>query len=54
MRPPPSPQYTCKAYREEMLLLTLERRLCRPGLPETEKAAIQQEIDALKKKMKMD
>ena len=32
----------------------LERRLCQPGLPETEKTAIQQEIDALKKKMKMD
>jgi len=54
MRPPPSPQYTCKAYREEMLLLMLERRLCLPDLPDTETAAIQQEIDALKKKMKMD
>ena len=51
---PPSSQYTCKEYREEMLLLTLRRQLHREGLSEAEKERIRQEIDALKKKMKMD
>lgn len=37
-----------------MLLLTLQRQLCRDGLSEAEKTRLRQEIDALKKKMKMD
>ncbi|NNG00494.1 MAG: hypothetical protein HKM93_13995 [Desulfobacteraceae bacterium] len=46
--------YTCKAYREEMILVGLRKRLNDDGLTEAEKASIKSEIKALEKKMGLD
>lgn len=48
----PSP-YTCNDYRAEMILLSLERRLHQPGLPEKEKKEINEEIEKIKAEMGM-
>ena len=46
-------RYTCNEYREEMLLLSLRRRLADPSLPAAEKEALQKEIQELEKQMGM-
>ena len=47
-------RYTCAQYREEMLLLSLERRLNDPGLSDEERARLLSEITALRRRMDMD
>ncbi|MBW2005395.1 MAG: hypothetical protein JRI72_12480 [Deltaproteobacteria bacterium] len=47
-------KYTCVAYRSEMTLLGLKRRLEEENLSEEEKALILQEIEELEKAMKMN
>ncbi len=47
-------KYTCTEYREEMILLSLKRRLNDPGLAPDEKAQIEEEIRKLEAKMGMD
>ncbi len=42
-------KYTCKDYREEMILLGLKRRLYRPDLTEEERTEILKEIEAIEK-----
>ena len=46
--------YTCNEYREEMLLLGLNRRLAQKHLPAAEKEKIRQEIARLEAAMEMD
>jgi len=46
---PAQNQYTCKDYREEMILLSLTRRLQDPGLLEEERTEILQEIIKVEK-----
>ncbi len=46
-------RYTCAQYREEMLLLSLERRLADPGLSEEERAELAAEIERLRRRMNM-
>ena len=48
------PKYTCKEYREEMILVGLTNRLKQENLSEEEKKAIQLEIEKLKKSMQLD
>ncbi len=48
------PKYTCKEYREEMILVGLTNRLKQENLSEEERKAIQSEIEALKKAMQLD
>jgi len=47
-------EYTCKDYRTEMLLLSLERRLHQENLSEAEKKAILSEIQKIRKTMGLD
>lgn len=49
----PSP-YTCNDYRAEMILLSLEKRLHRPGLEEEEKLALEAEIKKVRAQMGME
>ncbi len=46
--------YTCAEYREEMILLGLQRRLNQPDLTEAEKRGIEGEIRGLKSRMGME
>ena len=46
--------YTCNDYREEMILLGLQRRLKNPDLTDEEKKAIQAEIKKIEKLMDME
>ncbi|GAB6096487.1 hypothetical protein JCM14469_27400 [Desulfatiferula olefinivorans] len=46
-----SSTYTCSDYREEMILLGLQRRLNRGNLTEQEKKDILKEIEAVEKQM---
>ena len=48
------PKYTCKEYREEMILVGLTNSLKQDNLSEEEKKAIQLEIEKLKKSMQLD
>ncbi len=50
----PAQPYTCADYREEMMLLGLQRRLNRPDLEEAEKRDIQEAIRRLKSRMGLD
>jgi hypothetical protein len=50
----PAGTYTCKEYRQEMILLGLKRQLEDPGLPETRRMHIVEEIRELKRQMGMD
>lgn len=50
---PPSKNYTCNDYREEMRLLGLKKRLLVEDLPESEKRELLAEIALLEKKMGM-
>lgn len=47
-------KYTCREYREEMLLLGLKRRLAQKDLSEEERKAIIEEIQKLESAMEMD
>jgi len=48
------PQYTCKDYREEMILVGLATRLEQENLSEEERRAIQVEIEKLKESMHLE
>ena len=43
--------YTCNEYREEMVLLGLQRRVNHPHVTPEEKKALQEEIRLLEEKM---
>ena len=49
-----SPNYTCNDYREEMILLGLQKQLAKPGLTPDEKARLLEEIAKVEKKMGLD
>ena len=51
--PAPTP-YTCSEYREEMLLLSLRRRLHAESLTEEERAELRRQIRDLEASMGMD
>jgi hypothetical protein len=46
--------YTCRQYREEMILLGLRKRLNVPELSERERQTIEKEIRRLEAQMGMD
>ncbi len=46
-----TPAYTCADYREEMILLSLHRRLEDPGVSAKEKLAIRARIQELEKSL---
>ncbi len=46
-------KYTCNDYREEMILLGLQKRLNRPDLTEAERQEIIREIREVEKQMGM-
>lgn len=48
------PRYTCREYREEMILLGLQKQLARPGLALEEKKVILGEIARVEKEMGLD
>jgi len=50
---PSETRYTCKEYREEMMLLNLQRRLYESDLSEEEKMRLEESIDRLKEAMGM-
>lgn len=43
--------YSCNDYREEMILLGLQKRLHQPGLTEEERHKIIKEIEKVEKQM---
>jgi len=47
----PAPRYTCTEYREEMILLGLQKRLSSPGLSAEEKESLIKEIERVEKEM---
>lgn len=47
-------KYTCTQYREEMMLLSLQRQLNRKDLTESERKEIEEKIRELKAQMDMD
>lgn len=47
-------RYTCREYREEMLLLGLRRRLAADDLSESEKQALIKQIRQLEDSMQMN
>ena len=50
----PSGKYTCREYREEMLLLGMKRQLEDPALPDAEKQRLIEKIRELERQMGMD
>lgn len=46
--------YTCNDYREEMILLGLQRQLAKPGLPPEERERLLKEIARVEKQMGLD
>jgi hypothetical protein len=46
--------YTCRQYRDEMILLGLRKRLSDPALTEDERQAIEKEILCLEAQMGME
>jgi hypothetical protein len=46
--------YTCRHYREEMVLLGLKKRLSDPALTDRERTAIEREIRRLEAQMGME
>jgi len=46
--------YTCQEYREEMILLALQKKLSAPDLPPEEKDQLLAEIAAVEARMGMD
>ena len=49
-----SGRYTCQDYRQEMILLGLQRRLNEPGLSDEERRNIREEIQKLELEMSFD
>ncbi|MGB5617310.1 MAG: hypothetical protein PVG81_08895 [Desulfobacterales bacterium] len=47
-------RYTCRQYREEMILLGLRKRLNAPELSDRERATIEREIRRLEAQMGME
>ena len=47
-------KYTCNEYREEMILLGLQKKLTSPGLTEEEKEELNKEIKEITKLMDME
>jgi len=47
-------QYTCNEYREEMILLGLQKRLASQGLTQEEKESLLKEIAKVEKQMGLD
>jgi len=55
MENPKSPgKYTCNEYREEMILLGLQKRLSSAGLTPEEKESLLKEIAMVEKQMGID
>jgi len=52
--PKTSGQYTCNEYREEMILLGLQKRLSLEGLTPEEKESLLKEIAKVEKQMGID
>lgn len=50
----PTGAYTCQEYREEMILLSLQKKLAAPDLPPEEKQRILEEIAEVEARMGMD
>jgi hypothetical protein len=50
----PTGAYTCREYREEMILLALQKKLAAPDLTPEEKQRILEEIAEVKTRMGMD
>ncbi len=50
----PTGTYTCREYREEMILLALQKKLAAPDLPSEEKQRILREIAEVEARMGMD
>lgn len=50
-RPAQPGKYTCNEYREEMILLGLQKRLANPDLSKEEKEAILKEIARVEEQM---
>ncbi|MEH0018608.1 MAG: hypothetical protein V6Z89_03090 [Desulfobacter sp.] len=46
--------YTCNDYREEMILLGLQRQLAKPGLAPEERERLLKEIARVEKQMGLD
>lgn len=49
--PPDKQRYTCNEYRQEMILVALQRSLMNPELTGEERARIEKEISELEKAM---
>ncbi len=47
-------KYTCNEYREEMILLGLQKQVARQDLTETEKENLLRQIDRVEKQMGLD
>lgn len=48
---PPGNTYTCKEYRDEMILVGLQRALNKPGISEEERQKLLDELEKLEEKM---
>ena len=48
------PQYTCREYRQEMLLMGLRRQLLKENLSDADRKRLLDEIRRLEKQMEMD
>ena len=46
-----APRYTCLEYREEMILLGLQKRLSSPGLSAEERESLLKEIQRVEEEM---
>ncbi|MCG8687545.1 MAG: hypothetical protein MI892_21905 [Desulfobacterales bacterium] len=46
--------YTCNDYREEMILLGLQKQLAKPGLSPEEKETLKKQIIEVEKQMGLD
>ncbi len=51
---PKASKYTCNEYREEMILLGLQKQLARQDLTETEKENLLRDISRVEKQMGLD
>ena len=51
---PKTANYTCNDYREEMILLGLQKQLTKPDLTPEEKERIETQIREVEKQMGMD
>ena len=47
-------KYTCNEYREEMILLGLQKKLTSPDLTQKEKKELKKEIEKITKLMDME